>query len=77
MTVLLFNDRGWEVVTSAWTAAATPGNTVQICYQWGADHISFFQSATGISRIDLPIDMTTFLKAISEGGVVDLRSHQK
>ena len=45
MTVLLFNDRGWEVATSAWSAASKDGQSVEVCYQWGADGISWFDSA--------------------------------
>lgn len=76
MTVLLFNDRGWEVMTSCWSAGAKPGKSVRICYQWGADHLSWFSSATGISTVDLPIGMSEFLRAVQSGGLVDLRRFQ-
>jgi hypothetical protein len=37
MAVLLFNDRGWAVATSAWSAGSKDWSTVTICYQWGKD----------------------------------------
>lgn len=76
MSALLFNHDGWEVLTSAWTVAAKPGNQVQICYQWGADWISWVDSATGIRRINLNVTMSEFVGAVSKGGIVDCRQMQ-
>lgn len=75
MTTLILQHGGWEVATAAWTAAAKPGRSVSICYQWGADGISWFSSATGISRVTLHIDMADFLKLTAKGGLVDLRRY--
>ena len=74
MTVLLFNDRGWEVATPAWSAASKDGQSVEVCYQWGADGISWFDSATGNARTTLNISMTEFARRLTGGGVVDLRT---
>lgn len=77
MVTLLFRHEGWDVVTAAWSASAKPGKNVQICYQWGANGISFFDSATGIRRLEIPIEMRVFLDALSGGGgVIDLRQYQ-
>ena len=77
MTVLLFNDRGWDIATAAWSVGAKPGKQVSLCYQWGADGISIFDSATGISKMTLPMTMAQFSAAIASGGsFVDLRPYQ-
>jgi hypothetical protein len=76
MTVLFFNDRGWEIATAAWTVGARPGKTVRLCYQWGADHVSFFHGATGISTIDLGMTMQQFLSLMEINRVIDLRPYQ-
>lgn len=77
MPVLLFLDRGWEVATNAWTAAAKASNrNVTICYRWGADGISFFDSATGNSKTELAITMEEFTRRIAKhtnGGICDCR----
>jgi hypothetical protein len=74
MTTLIFEDRGHEVVTSSWSVAAKPGKSVQICYAWGADALSWFDSATGLASFDLEMTMEQFISRITKGGpVVDLR----
>jgi hypothetical protein len=74
MAVLLFKDRGWEVATAAWSAGSKGGASIDICYQWGADSISFTSNATGNARATLNISMADFVKRLSRsGGVVDLR----
>ena len=74
MTVLLFNHSGWEVMTASWTAAAKPGNKVQIAYVWGANWISAIDSATGVAKTELNISLGDFWKRIGRGGaVIDLR----
>jgi hypothetical protein len=72
---LLLNHEGWEVVTAAWSAAAKPGDKVQVCYQWGADRLSWFDSATGIARVGLNLSMAEFLRLVQRGGVTDLRPY--
>lgn len=74
MVSLIFNDRGWTVVTNAWTAASkSPGRTT-IAYTWGADGISFFDSATGTAKIEFEMDITAFINAVvSARNVLDLR----
>jgi hypothetical protein len=76
MPVLLFRDRGWEVAASSWVAAAKPDRKVELCYQWGADGISWFDSGTGNARCTLDILMDDFTKRIARhtnGGIVDFR----
>jgi hypothetical protein len=71
---LFFNDRKYEVVTSSWSVAAKPdANYITVCYSWGADGISWFDSATGVSSCELMLRMEEFVKRISKGGVIDLR----
>lgn len=79
MAILLFNHQGWAVATAAWSAGSKNGDSVTICYQWGADGISFFDSATGNARCTLPINMADFTKRLarnSNSGMVDLRDVQ-
>jgi hypothetical protein len=64
MAVLLFNDRGWAVATSAWSAGSKDEATVTICYQWGEDGISWFDS-TGNARMKLNINMAEFCRRLS------------
>jgi hypothetical protein len=73
MTTLVFRDRGWTVATAAWSAASKDDKTVTICYQWGADGIGFFDTATGTARKVLEIGMTDFVARLSRsGGLLDL-----
>ncbi len=66
MTLLRFTHEGWDVLTSAWTAASEGGGTsVDLCYQWGANGFSFASSATGVRRVTLPITMRQFLRVVS------------
>lgn len=77
MTVLLFNHEGWEVATAAWSASAKPGKNVVVCYQWGADALSIFDSATGIRRVEFPMTMTKFLNIVGRNsGVADFRDFE-
>jgi hypothetical protein len=74
MTTLVFRDRGWTVATAAWSAASKDETTVTICYQWGADGIGFFDTATGTARKVLPLGMTDFVGRLARaGGMLDLR----
>jgi hypothetical protein len=71
---LLVNYNSWEVLTSAWTAAAKPDRRVELVYVWGPDGISLFQSATGTERITLNLSMPDFLSLVERSGeIVDLR----
>ena len=76
MPVLLFVDRGWTVATAAWTAASKDPKKTEICYTWGSDGISFFDSATGTSRIELDMPFAEFLRRVqmapSNNGIVNL-----
>lgn len=75
--LLVFNDRGWSVATSSWSVASKGDDAITVCYQWGADGISFFDSATGIARCTFAITMVQFMRRVAEGkangGVIDLR----
>lgn len=74
MATLIFEDRGYTVVTSASTAASnSPGRTA-ISYGWGASP-GWSPNATGASRIELQVDIETFLRRLyAGGGVLDLRA---
>lgn len=65
MTMLRFSHEGYDVLTSAWTAASEDGVSVDLCYQWGANGFSFASSATGVRRITLPVTMREFLRVVS------------
>lgn len=74
---LIFEDRGWTVATASWTAAAKRHDEVEIAYLWGADSISWFQSATGVSRVTVTMTMTRFIALIQRNEVfIDLRAFQ-
>ena len=74
MAVLLFKHRGWEVATAGWSAGSKDGRSIEICYQWGADALSFTSTGPGNARTTLNISMADFVKRLSRsGGVVDLR----
>lgn len=76
MKAIIVNKGGWEVVTASWTAAAKPGRAVEIAYVWGADGVSFFQSATGVERVTLNITMQEFLSVMHQDtSIIDLRGH--
>jgi len=77
MTTLIFNDRGWTVATAAWSAAAKKNGDVRICYAWGADGISWAQSATGISSVEIEVTMDALVLALDGRPVVDLRQLQR
>jgi len=66
MTTLVFRDKGWDVVTSSWTAATKDQDNITICYTW-----PIYQS--GSARTTLQISMAEFLRRIGEGSIVDLR----
>ena len=67
MTTLIFRDKGWDVVTNAWTVASKDnGNSVTVCYVWAGPN---FASAGAT----LPISLSQFLQRIAKGGIVDLR----
>lgn len=72
MTILHFNQGGWEVMTASWTVAAKPNRTVRICYGWGAGSYG----SAGIAAVDIDIRMPAFAALVARGGVVDLRGYQ-
>ena len=55
--ILIFEDRGWEVITTSWTMASKRGG-VDICYTWGADGFGWMDSSTGTARrsFDMSVD---------------------
>lgn len=68
MTTLVFENKGWTVATSAWSAASKTKGTSTLCYAWG-------QLTGGVAQIELPIDVETLLSIIARGApLVDLRS---
>jgi hypothetical protein len=61
MPALLFNDGKWNILTSAWSAAAKrPNADTELCYTWSTGQIGFTQSATGTERITLGIPFNVF-----------------
>jgi hypothetical protein len=74
MTTLIFNDRGWTVATAAWSAGAKGDHDVRICYAWGADGVSWFDSATGIASVDIHIGIEAFIAALDGRAIIDLRT---
>ncbi len=80
--ILVFNHEGWLVMTAAWSAAGKPGKQTEVCYQWGADRFSVFESATGIRRVTFKQDIAEFMNVVVRvsghgGKIVDLRSLQQ
>lgn len=80
MTTLVFNHEGYTVATSSWSIAAKHRNenATDICYQWGANGISWFDSSVGNARATLPIPIARLIQEIGHagGGVADLRRYQ-
>jgi hypothetical protein len=76
-TILVFEHEGWEVATSSWSAAAKPGKGVTVCYEWGADRISWFDNAVSTARITLNMTMGEFLSVIQGKALVDFRPRRK
>lgn len=72
MIMLIFRVGGYEVATTSWTASAKNGSGVDIAYLWGADGVSFFDSATSTRRVAYDISMSDLL-ARKRGNVIDLR----
>ena len=73
MTILAFKDaQGYEVVTAAWSACVKD-DEIDVAYLWGADGISWFDSATGVCRIRFKMTMSQFLSS-QRNGMIDLRS---
>lgn len=74
---LVFDHGGWTVATVAWTAASKRPDRVTICYAWSSSGtIGWVDLATGTARVDLKMDMATFLRRVAAGGAVDLRGCQ-
>jgi len=73
--VVLFNDTGWQIATSAWTVGAKGNSDVTLCYPWSAvSGFGFIDNATGTARVKLNLSMADFLEKLRvEGDVVDLR----
>jgi hypothetical protein len=74
---LIFEDRGWTVVTSAYTLAAKGQDSTELCYMWGDDSVSWFDSATGTARTTLETPIETLIQTIRDAaqrdGIADLR----
>lgn len=60
-----------EILTSSWTARPTWKGT-EIAFLWGASSISWFDSATSVYRVTLPISFTEFAQRVARGGYVNL-----
>lgn len=66
--MLMLRHEGWTVLTNAWTAASKDGKSVEVCYQWGPDRVSWLDSAVSTARVTLDISMATFSKMIEAAG---------
>ncbi len=62
MTSLLIEDGGWNVMTTAWTAAAKPNRSqTEICYAWSSmSGMGFTENSTGVTRMTLNIPFNIF-----------------
>lgn len=77
MTVLVFEDRGWTIATNSWSIGGKTGsNSTTIMYTWGADGISFFNSATGVAQVVFDLSPDQFVKLVQRqaiNSIADLR----
>lgn len=73
--ILMLKDRGWLVMTNAWTVASKhPTGNVTVCYSWGADQVGIFAASTGIAQVGLGMDMANFTAFINRSDkLCDLR----
>lgn len=81
MTILVFEDRGWVVTTSAWSVGSKIGRSLKtrIVYIWGGDGIGWSDQSTGTAAFDLTMTLDTFLEILqkhTDNGICDLRPHQ-
>jgi len=72
---LHFNDGIDEILTSSWTARPKKNGT-EIAFLWGASSISWFDSATSVYRVTLPISFSEFAQRVAHGGYVNLMGHR-
>jgi hypothetical protein len=74
MTTLIFMDRGWTVMTSAWSAGSKNDKTTTLVYVWGADGESWSDSATGDASCTLEMPIKEFIGRVQAAGpICDLR----
>ncbi len=73
--MLLFRDRGWDVMTSSWTVGAKSDKEVVLVYTWGGDGIGWSQSSVSTAQIKLAMSFSDFMDRVASaaGGIVDLR----
>jgi len=62
--ILTFEVKGVTIVTNSWTVRDNGAKGVIVCYIWGADDVSFFDSATGTSRAYLAMSIQEFTKRL-------------
>lgn len=68
--MLKFEHEGCIVITNSWTASFKNGY-VDIAYLWGADAISWFDSATSVRRVNYKcLEAEFWIRA--KKGVIDL-----
>ena len=74
---LYFNDRGWDVMTTAWTAGSKNGKDTDIRYTWGADGVSFFDNSVSTAQYKIALPFNSFARYVQDcqktGEVADLR----
>jgi hypothetical protein len=76
MTTLLLHHEDWEVATTSWTAAGKKPGVTHLCYSWSTfSGMGFFDSSTGVEKVELKIGFGAFLGLIKAGGIVDLRPY--
>jgi hypothetical protein len=78
MVILLFTDRGADVMTNSWSAGSNSTGSVDICYLWGAGQIGAVESNITVARLTVPVDFQAFYKLIAiQGPIADIRHLQR
>jgi hypothetical protein len=68
MTTLLFHHKRDSICTTAWTASTDITGRLSIYYLWSGG------LGAGQRLVQFDMSMEAFIRAVSEGPVVDLRS---
>ncbi|WP_323991384.1 hypothetical protein [Nguyenibacter sp. L1] len=70
--ILRFTDRGWDVITSAWTVGAKNSRCVELCYTWTP--AIGFDNSVGSARVTLHLNIDDFVNRLSlDTSIIDLR----
>lgn len=76
---LLFNDRGWDILTTSWTAGARNSKETDIRYTWGADGIGWTNQAVSTARHKVALPFNIFARYVQDcqgkNIIADLNEH--